>query len=242
MARSNLVAAVAVVACMARPFAQEPSVESLIRNLRSPDPQAMFAAFEELQKRGPAAAPAVPTLVDLLRRIGWRTSESIAALDVLSAIGAPAKVALPLLVHFMVESESGDMFVRSCIEAISAAMGPALVPDALSATAQEAKRWWNRPGFNGDPPSMFDVMALARTGFGGALMSLGVTALPALRQGLRDRDQFVQAEAAAWLGWLGPPAKASLPWLRDARRRTQSTWTRYEIDQAVDRIEGRVPQ
>ena len=157
----------------------------------------------------------------------------------LEAVGAPAAAALPLLVRFMVDSESGDLQVQMCIERIARAMGLAVVPHAIAATAQEARRWWKLPDYHGLPENMFDVMATARTGFGRTMISLGSSALPALVRGLRHRDPFVQAEAAAWLGVLGPAASTSLPSLREARRRTPSEWTRYEIDRAIQSVEGR---
>src|SRR5687768_10656532 len=111
---SVLAAVVLTIAAAGVASADERSVPALIRDLRSENDRVRFDALVELQQRGPAAAPAVPAIIQLLTRVGWdswrrESGESHAAFTVLRGVGPPAKAALPLLVHFMVDSESGDL-------------------------------------------------------------------------------------------------------------------------------------
>jgi hypothetical protein len=243
MTLGRLSVALVSVLVMGQTAKPVPSVGDLTRDLRAADENVRLAALRNLLDRGAGAAPAVPGLVSMLERLGRQDGTALDfACDILQNVGLAAAPALPVLVRFSNETFPANNQVIYCKENIAKAAGPAILPHVLRATAQAARGLW-RADF--DSPSGFITMRESRMfqaeeGFGGAARDFGPAALPYLETGLRDRDPFIRAQAAAFVEWLDLPAgKPALPALRAALGSERHPWPRLEMQWVIDRLEER---
>jgi HEAT repeat protein len=82
-----------------------------------------------------------------------------------------------------------------------------------------------------DPP----VRRAAAYALGCGKMAVGVEALT---KALEDGDETVCAIAIEALGSIGPKAKSAVPALERLLGRTASSFTRYQIESALEEIRG----
>ena len=223
--------------------AQPPSMDALIAAVRSKDAVKRTIALSEIRRLGPEAAPAVPTLISLLKQQGRQGPDTDQAVNALVAIGAPAAPSLPLLVEFSCAVGRLDgQAIFSAVDTIARAVGPENLGLMLDATARVARRIDRQ--FKSDGPSVWEYMADPRDAFNPARRDWGKAALPALRDALAQGDEYVMAEAAGWIDALHrhsdvplPWLAETLPWLEDARSRVKTVWPRYQLDLTIENIQ-----
>jgi hypothetical protein len=192
----------------------------------------------EQSRSGTAAAAdnrSIEADIALLKKHGWADPLGRQAMDSLAAAGWRARSALPLLAEYATEagaSREGEP-IFGCMQAIARGSTIDDLDELLSVTAQVARQRWLAMR---DPVAVADDMSLARAPFNEVRESWGAGALPRLRRVIEGRDDFLAAEAAAWIYSLRRPPSRSVPWLRAARQRLSSPWAQYEIDRALSVI------
>ena len=115
-------AAWAVFTCLlllTSPAAQAESIETLIKGLKSENPEQRIQAAEALKEMGPLAAPAVPALLESLH--GKDLAVQHEALAALEKIGPAAHSAVPELVKLL-ENKDKARLHSGAIDALGAAM------------------------------------------------------------------------------------------------------------------------
>ena len=102
-------------------------IEKNIKALKNPDsdPTVKRLAAEALRQIGPAAAPAVPALIETLKDTD-PTAKWLAA-DALGAIGPAAAPAIPALVEVL-KDKGANSLARAGAASALGAIGPAAIP------------------------------------------------------------------------------------------------------------------
>jgi len=157
--------------------APELCVPVLIEAAKNPNLYYCEAPVEALAHFGPAAAPAVPRLIELIRD-GF-PSLQIDAMETIGAIGPPARVAVPILIEV-----AGAHRWDSCPACAIEALGK-IGPDAASAVPVITEQL----GSHEESIRLSAAVALGRIG------PAARAAIPALRKALQDSDPKV-CEAA----------------------------------------------
>jgi uncharacterized protein (TIGR02996 family) len=169
--------------------AVEPFLPDILELLRREEQDVCIPALEALRGLGPAAAPALPRLIEMLpaedEEDDWEFEEDGDVLaEIIGSMGPVALPAVPGLIrlgNFCHEEESDDALV---------AIGPAVVPDILETVRR----------YDNDGPTYGSYSPLRR---------LAPEALPALRSALRDDSPAVRRAAAVALA--GHDAQAAMP-------------------------------
>jgi HEAT repeat protein len=230
-----LLASVLLTAQAAKP---EPSMEELTRRLRSDDQDVRVDALVAIGTRGAVAAPAIPAIVEMLRRVGSFERSARYACDIFRNVGLAAAPALPVLVEFSTQQSGIDSELVRCKEDLVQSAGPAILPQTMAAIARVARGYWSPDRDAGD--MAFFVTENARAGFAGPVRAFGPTAIKYLEAGLGDRDPFVRAEAAGFIEYLDlPVGKRLLPALRSALKRERHAYPRSGMQWVIDRLEER---
>ena len=198
----------------------------LIRTLRSRTATDRIRAAKDLGRLGCLARESLPTLVGLLRDDEAKVREAAA-----QAVGQMGPGALAALSGMLTHS---DKYVRRNAVWAMGKLGPAALPalanlcrglkDADPRTASGAAQALGCMGEAGADaiPALTEAMrgtniVLCRLA-AKALSQIGVPAISALVTHLQHADPFVRGEAALALGWLGPKAKAAVPYLAQVVR------------------------
>lgn len=193
----------------------------LIRSLRSRMPTDRIRAAKDLGRLGSLARESLPTLVGLLRDDEAKVREAAA-----QAVGQMGPGALAALSGMLTHS---DKYVRRNAVWAMSRLGvhakPALaalcrgLKDLDPRTASGAAQAIGNMGEAGADaiPALTEAMrgtniVLCRLA-GKALSQIGIPAVPALVTHLQHADPFVRGEAALAIGWIGPAAKAAIPYL-----------------------------
>jgi HEAT repeat protein len=170
-----------------------PIVETLVTLL----PGNAEAVSDAIRKIGPAAAAAVPGLVEVLHGEDW--DSRWAAADALGAIGAEAQSAIPALVAAL-GHESGR--VASSAGRALKRIGCASIPHLVAALDEPNPRIRE---FAADALALYGQEAR--------------TAIPALERGLQDRDRDVRFWCAVGLGSIAKSPEV-IPLLLEAMVRS----------------------
>lgn len=226
---------------------------ALAHALTDEEPRVRTAAFRVIIESGPAAAPAVPVLIDQLRTSGDRQVRwgAVVAMGFVGPVQAHATV--PVLVEVL--ENDGDAELRlQAVESLQR-IGPdagAAVPAlarAMKTDDSEAVRTAARAAIDRLDPDWFrsrasmvetlrggDTSAALRTVF--ALREMGPPAAPAteaLTALLTHPDRTVRAAAATTLGAIGPRAAQAVPLLIDLAADPQE-WARGNALFALSRM------
>ena len=182
---------------------------------------------------------AVPALIAALddKNDDVRTGAAAVALG---EIGAPAKAAVPQLIH---RSRIVKIVMNNELESIIQGLGGIGTPDVLPLLTEALKdssalirlTAVNALGEIADPTAIPALIAAladkdddVRTGAAVALGEIAdPTAVPALIAALADKDDDVRGAAAAALGEIGAPAKAAVPVLANLLK--QATCNEYSL-------------
>ena len=201
--------------------------EALTDRRRPPrEPGSMAASA--LKAMGPAAAPTVPLLVKL---IGYDDPEyegsidvRLRAIDVLAAVGAAARQAVPDLRRAMKQE---DRAVRWHAATALGMIGPsakAAAPD-LVAVLQ-------------DPKDYLFVRKMAAQALG-RIGPVNDDIVPALIKALRDQD--LRYDAIWALGRIGPAAKDAVAPIQEIAEKEQDRWKREAAFSALKEITATYP-
>ena len=174
-------------------------VRSLSNILGDADADVRWAAVGALSRIGPAAADAVPALIEALRD----TTEVIgkAAAEALGRIGPAAVDGVPALIAAL--SDDNEAIRVAAVGALGR-IGPAAA-DAVPALIEALSD-------DNDAIRVAAAKALSRIGLAAG------DAVPALIEALRDAHAGVRKAAAEALGWIGPAAGDAVPALIEALR------------------------
>jgi HEAT repeat protein len=171
-------------------------VPLLIAALKNPGRR--WSALNALANLGPAAAPAVPQVIDLLRDPDPNVRDQ--ACLALGHVGPDAKAAVPHLQKLLDDPDLRASAIRTLGQ---------IGPDARAAVPQLVALLRHRRDWDQE----LAVVALSRIG--------DASAVPGLVAALRDGPE-AQRAACRVLSALGPAAKAALPPLLDLVRQGQS--------------------
>jgi len=205
-----------------------PSVQDLIRELKSGAPYERASAAVALGNRGPEAKEAAPALIealkdrqsvrcyvrDAIQGIGLEDATGLipilkeedsdvrrAAARVLGEIGPAAKTAVPALIEMVGDA---DAKVRYAALTALAKIGPA-PPEVVPAIVKALQ--------DKDPVVRSGAMySLGEIGSGGRAGEV----IPTIVKYLKDRDWKMRGAAACALGEIGPAAAEALPALLEA--------------------------
>lgn len=186
------------------------------------DPQRRVRALQVLARIGADAAPAVPTLIELLK-----TGDAPAkteALFTLGAIGPKAEAAVEPISDQLTDADP------RVVEAAIYALGK-IGPAAKAAVPKLEKLVHAEDSL----VRLMAVCAILR--IGPVTGHLVETALPVLTEGLKSQREYVRVEAAMTLGELGPQGQAALPALQTAAT-DSSTAVRSAATAAIQKIKG----
>ncbi len=173
----------------ARALAKIPPVKGAVPPLlaalqKEQMPQNQVALIDALGAQGPAAAEAVPALIELAKQDKAPPAHVVAALG---QIGSGAKEAVPYLTNLIKKKEPGPITLHAV-----QALGQIGVrsPEIAAALLDLMKE--------GSQPRMVLLESLSKAG--------GVTkeTLPALSQGMRDKDPMVRLYSAQLVGSVDP--------------------------------------
>ena len=201
----------------------------LIRALRSRAAADRTRAAKDLGRLGWLAREALPALVRVLEDEDGKVREAAA-----HAIGQMGPEALPALSGMLTHS---DKYVRRNAVWAMGKLGPlarVALPDVCQAlkdpdprTASGAAQALGNMGADGDDaiPHLTEAMrgtniVLCRLA-AKALSQIGPSALATLIAHLQHADPFVRGESALALGWMGPAARSSVPFLAQVVRGPQ---------------------
>jgi HEAT repeat protein len=234
-----------------------------IQDLHGEDLGHRYWAAETLGKLGPAAAPAVPDLIKLIRAaartlpdkkslgvsvwtVGYRAAKS------LGEIGLAPRTAVPDLIQLL---RDGEVWVRRAVARLLGGTGSAAAPavrsliDALcdgdAGVRSEAARALGELGStaaSGVPnliEALRDIDAAVRREAVNALRQLGPLAAPAvpdLIEHLREADHDVRASATEALGAIGPAAAPAVPELVQLMGQTEHEMLRSAAASALARM------
>jgi HEAT repeat protein len=184
------------------------------------DENASYGALMALERLGPQARDAVPSLIALLKSHQEYVVDQ--AERVLGKIGPAAKEAVPALIEEMKHRK--NMFI---IHALGEIGSPEAVPtltellkDPDPSLRQSTAFALGQigPGSKEAIPSLLEALKdkndEVRTGAIMALKQIKVdakTAMPFLLETLKDKNIFVRGFAITWMGTLGPDAKSGVP-------------------------------
>ena len=208
----------------------EDPLPALIRTLRSRTAADRIRAAKDLGRLGSLARESLPTLVGLLRDDDAKVREAAA-----HAVGQMGSGALAALSGMLTHS---DKYVRRNAVWAMGKLGRHAQP-ALAAICRALKDQDPRTasgaaqaiGIMGEAgadaiPALTEAMrgtniVLCRLA-AKALSQIGVPAVSTLVTHLQHADPFVRGEAALAIGWLGPAAKAAVPYLTQVVRGRES--------------------
>ena len=199
--------------------------------LRDKDDKVRRALAGILGRIGPAAAAAVPALIEMLRDKDHDVGKNAIAAEALERIGPAAKTAVPALTELLREKD-----VKICIVAAHALGGigpeakaavPALAeflrgPDSRIRHVAVTALGNIGPGAEAAIPALADLLRdnneRGQGGAAGALARIGLAAVPALTRLLRDKDNEIRVTAARVLTDVGAGAKSAVPILTELLR------------------------
>jgi HEAT repeat protein len=175
----------------------EAAVPALIQQLDPRRPQRYYGACAALQRIGPAAAQAVPKLVDLAMR---DDEDSQPALHALRGLGPAAKDALPMLMKLL---DSRDFHNQYLACRVIGALGEHGQP----ATGKLCQLLTS---------GVASVRRNAAAALGQIGPSIGDEGIDCLIRAVEDPLQPVREEAVIALGRIGPPAARAVSILKEA--------------------------
>jgi HEAT repeat protein len=213
-----------------------------VERLGHPVPQTRQEAVQAVTALGPAAADAVPGLLDLLQDDA--TTIRLGALAALGQIGPAAKDAVPTLLAAL--SDTDPQFRGTAVQALGrvgggeqAAIGIARVLVREGANLHPAIEALRRLGPAAVPalPTLTDGWAerdaRTREAIAQVLGALGPAAAAPLAKAITDPDARVRHRAVQAFKEIGPKAAAALPDLRAALAGTTAVDVRVGLVQAV---------
>ena len=202
----------------------------LIRALRSRVVADRTRAAKDLGRLGWLAREALPALVRALEDEEGKVREAAA-----HAIGQMGPEALPTLSSMLTHS---DKYVRRNAIWALGKLGPLAraslqdvcrsLKDPDPRTASGAAQALGNMGADGDDAIPYLTEAMRGTNIvlcrlaAKALSQIGPSALATLIAHLQHSDPFVRGESALALGWMGPTARSSVPFLAQLVRGKQS--------------------
>jgi HEAT repeat protein len=156
----------------------------LIALKKESNPQNQVAYIDALGSQGPSAAEAVPLLVDLSDRGKTPQAPIVIALG---RIGSGAKDAVPYLVEVLRKKDGGPVTLHAVQSLGQIGVRSADVSTALLDLMKE-----------GSQPRMVLLESLSKAG------AVTKENLPALSQGMRDKDPIVRLYSARLVGSVDP--------------------------------------
>jgi HEAT repeat protein len=192
------------------------------------DPAVRVAALEILAALEAAAAPATDDIIGMLGDADERVRGDAAV--TLGAIGSTAAKAVPALQKILADG-SGPAGPRYAAAYALARMGQAAEP-ALATL---------RGLIDAEDDVLATVAVWAILKIAPADAAIVETALPKLRQALRNGDDKVRLEAAVALGDIGPPAAAAVPILELVEEDDPVKAVRTAAAQALAKIHRSAP-
>jgi len=168
------------------------AVKPMLEVLDPKDPVVYHAVCTALHRMGPAAADAIPRLIELVEK---NDDDVIAPIFALQGIGPSAKAAVPALIVVLDHKNfHAQYFACRALGAIGA--------DAEPAVEKLAERLKN---------GVTSVRRNAATALGQIGTAGGDAVVPALISALDDPLHPVRVEAIVGLGRMGPAAAAAVP-------------------------------
>lgn len=243
---STKVAPTSSEAAKARP--NQPTTAELIeqyrRELRNPDAQRRRDGANGLGKLGPAAAIAVPELMETVK--DKDSAVQLAAIDALVLMGAQAKRAVSALLQALLDPN--EQIQMAALEALPKVGQPskddlaALIP-ALKAPNAPARLYvlTELLRLNLDPTELVPLLIVAfndtdaaiQTAAGGALVKIGAPAVSVLVQEMETKEPSIAIAAAKVLGEIGTAAKPAQPALRRALKSPRADLRRAAAEALV---------
>jgi HEAT repeat protein len=184
-----------------------------IQALRSKDEEGIYAGLKAVTAMGPAAAPAVPALVQLLKEPAKNGFLHPEALRALAQIGPAAKPACPIVIELLF-AENGPT-VQAEAQHVLLRIGPGAIPYLVHPPAAR------------DGTQRYPLFLLLRR--------IGPVAAQEILPLLKDKDPFLRYQAAHLLVGMGPEAKAAIPVLMDQLREADQN-ERYRAAEALEKI------
>jgi HEAT repeat protein len=192
--RAQAAQSVAEIAIAHGGSAAAPAVAELMPNLRDPQSSVRESAAHALEQIGsPAAKPAVPALLDLLRSDDVPDVRRRAALALGRIDPASAQVVSDAARTLRDERDSGVRVSAAVLLVSSGAAAGAVAPTLESALADDDHG-----------VRLYAAAALAQSG-------QLTTALPVLLGGLEEEDAALRSEAAGLLAGVAPGQEAVVP-------------------------------
>lgn len=192
------------------------AVPDLIKALEDSEDQVWFNSITALARIGPAATEAIPALLRQLERSHSGRYREQVWYRAAFALGSVGRAALPELIKAL---ESEHPHVRS---------GAAKAISWIGADATEAIPLLAK--------NLADAEANVREQSAEALGKIGPTALPRLKESLRNDQAPVRAGAALALQWLGEPARVANPDLAAALTAETDDSTKARFIQTLSRL------
>jgi HEAT repeat protein len=224
----------------------KPAVPALIETLRGKDPVSRPYVAEALGLIGPDAKAAAPLLVDMMKEDDAYIRCSAAS--ALGGVRARSKEAVAALIAAV--DDKDETVNHNAVSAL-AAIGPA-AKEAVPVLLRKLKRADWVPGSPLPRPVFFDSPGPFSTNAGrgqewrkateveliaDAIAAIGPDAVPALLEGLKDKEGVVRASCARVLSRIGPDAKAAVPALiRTLREPKEDPLVRECVAEALGSI------
>lgn len=191
--------------------------ESVLEKLRMELPHE--AAMQAIGSIGPAAAEAVPTLIDVLKDENWSVRRAAAC--ALGQIGPVARAALPALSRALADDHES---VRC---------------GAADALAKINPNWAANPETRDALGRL--IAMLRRGGEPGRVAAerfvlIGPASVPVLVEALAADDGDLRGMAATVLGRIGPGAQAAIPFLVRALQ-DSNAWVREAAAHALQKVD-----
>jgi HEAT repeat protein len=183
----------------------EPAVPALVKILDGPDENMRVCAAYALREIGPAARPAVPSLIRAIRPSDPQWGPGVLAMNAMQAlgrIGPAAREAIPILNRRLDQQDTSDIVAVIALDRIGAPPARTLVDRLLR---------------DGDSFVAFEMSWLGPK---------AREAAPALRAALADKRRQVRISAAVALGFIDPAAAEAVPVLLEALK--------YRNDEEID--------
>jgi HEAT repeat protein len=231
-----LACAICLTGSALRADENDAQIDSLIKQLKSPDSDMRREAAKKLGELGPDAKKAGPGLVTALKTDKDLFVRRFAAQS-LGQVEADPKLAVPALATLL--KEDSKELTEAAITSLGK-MGSAAVP-ALTG-ALKSKDGTNKPKkADKKAPKPVDHTAFLRAKAAQALGELGAeakTAVPALIDALKDTS--IRNDAVAALGNIGPAAKDAVSALRElttGKGAKKDKGLKSAVNEAIKKIE-----